>query len=60
MPFTYVPSANTLATGLHRYLTRWQAKLSVDKTADQLTALAALISCLADFIARWPKPPKGA
>lgn len=56
---TYVPGANTLASVTHRYLTRWQAKLEVGKTSEQLTALAELIACLANFIAKWPKPPVG-
>ena len=53
---TYVPSANTLATALHFYLTRYQTKLSAGKTADQIAALAELISCLVTFIEKWPKP----
>jgi hypothetical protein len=56
---TYVPSANQFAYVLHVYLTRYQAKLSADKTSEQLTALAELISCLANFLVKWPKPPVG-
>lgn len=56
---TYKPQATILAEGLHKYLTRWQAKIELSSTGDQLTALAELIACLANFINKWPKPPKG-
>lgn len=60
MAKTYVPSANFFAVGLHKYLTRYQAKLSDGKTTDQIAALADLISCLLTFIQKWPKvPPSG-
>lgn len=58
MAKTYIPSANTIANRLHEYLTRYEEKLIPDKTSEQLTALAELISCLAQFIQKWPKPPK--
>jgi hypothetical protein len=54
---TYVPMAVSFGEKLHKRLTRYQTQLSVDKTTDQLTALAELIACLADFLAKWPKPP---
>jgi hypothetical protein len=53
----YYPSAVKVATVSHRYLTRYQATLSKSKTSEQLAALAALISCLAEFLVKWPKTP---
>lgn len=57
MAKTYVPMAVSLAGGLHKRLTRYQAQLVNEKSSDQVTALAELISCLANFLAKWPKPP---
>lgn len=54
---TYVPQANSLSDRLHEYLTRYEEKLVVGKTGDQLAALAELIACLAAFVQKWPKPP---
>lgn len=54
---TYVPMAVSLAGGLHKRLTRYQVTLEKGKTSEQLTALAELIACLAQFLQRWPKPP---
>lgn len=57
MARTYVPMAVTLAAGLHKRLSRYQATLVADKTGDQIAALSELIACLAAFLAKWPKPP---
>lgn len=57
MAKTYIPSAVDTATAAHKYLTRYQAKLSAGVTGDQLLALTELISCLANFLAKWHKPP---
>jgi len=58
---TYIPKANDEAEDLHRYLTRYQAKLMAGvltpPSAEQLEALADLLVCLVTFIQRWPKPP---
>lgn len=53
---TYVPMAVDFANLLHGKLTRYQEKLSVDKTPEQITALVNLITCLAQFLAVWFKP----
>lgn len=58
MAKTYVPMAVSLAQGLYDRLTRYQATLVLDKSGDQLTALAELLVCLGNFLAKWPKPPK--
>lgn len=58
MAKTYVPEANDDASDLHRYLTRYQAKLMLTApTSDQIAALTDLIACLVNFIQKWPKPP---
>lgn len=57
MAKTYVPMAVAFAEALHKRLSRYQTQLSNGKTSDQLTALAELISCLANFLQKWPKPP---
>jgi hypothetical protein len=57
MSKTYVPMAVSFADALHKRLTRYHTQLSADKTGEQLTALAELISCLANFLVKWPKPP---
>jgi len=61
MPKTYIPEANELAAALHRYLTRYQVKLTEGvlepPTVDQLAALASLIACVVTFLQEWPKPP---
>lgn len=57
MPRTYVPSANMLATGLHKYLTRYQATLIDGASEEKIAALADLINCLVAFLVKWPKPP---
>ncbi len=57
MAKTYIPGAVDVATWAHKYLTRYQAKLSVGATTDQLLALTELITCLAAFLNKWFKPP---
>lgn len=55
---TYVPKANDESADLHRYLTRYQAKLLAGSpSAEQISALTDLILCLVQFIQKWPKPP---
>jgi len=56
MAKTYIPSAVDVATHASKYLNRWQAKLSIGATTEQLSALADLIACLATFLQRWHKP----
>ena len=57
MAKTYVPSAVTIADTAHKYLTRYQAKLTAGATPDQIIALTELITCLAAFLTKWLKPP---
>lgn len=57
MTKTYIPTANNKAADLNRYFAKWAAQMSVGASADQLTALANLIACIATFLQKWPKPP---
>jgi hypothetical protein len=52
----YIWGGVTAAERAHKYLTRYQAQLSVGATADQLVALTELIACLATFLTKWFKP----
>lgn len=56
MAKTYIPSAVDVANHAHRYLTRYQAKLSAGATTDQILALTDLVACLATFLQKWFKP----
>ncbi len=57
MAKTYVPMAVSLAGGLHKRLTRYQATLTEQSLSEpQTAALVALIACLADFLVNWHKP----
>lgn len=53
---TYIPSAVNVANAAHKYLTRYQAKLTVGATTDQIAALIDLIACLSAFLTKWFKP----
>lgn len=57
MARTYYPGAVRTADIAHKYLTRYQARLSAGKTAGQITALLNLINCLGQFLIDWPKEP---
>lgn len=56
MAKTYIPSAVDVASTASKYLNRWQGKLVVGATTDQIAALADLIACLATFLQKWHKP----
>jgi hypothetical protein len=56
MARTYIPGAVDIAQASHKYLTRYQAKLTAGASPDQIAALVALISCLATFLNNWFKP----
>lgn len=53
---TFIPGAVDVATASHKYLTRWQSKLTLGASTDQIAALSELIACLANFLAKWFKP----
>lgn len=55
MSKTYVDGSVTVARAAQKYLTRWQSKLVVGATAEQITALTDLISCIANFLSKWHK-----
>lgn len=56
MAKTYIPSAVDGANLLHKYLTRWQAKLTAGMTSDQIACLGSLITSLAAFLVCVTKP----
>lgn len=56
MARTYIPAAVDVATHAHRYLTRYQSKMAIGATSDQILALTELITCLAVFLTKWLKP----
>jgi hypothetical protein len=53
---TYIPSAVDVASTAHKYLTRYQAKLSIGASPDQIAALVELVACLSVFLTKWFKP----
>lgn len=57
MAKTYIPAAVDVANTAHKYLTRYQAKMTIGATTDQVLALTELITCLAVFLTKWLKPP---
>lgn len=59
MPKTYIPGAVDYAALMHKYLTRYQPKLTAGASAGQVTALVNLIACIAEFLNEWHKPPPG-
>jgi len=56
MAKTYIPSAVDVANAANRYLTRWQAKMTIGASPEQIAALVDLLACLATFLQRWHKP----
>jgi hypothetical protein len=56
MAKTYIPSAVDVASHAQKYLTRWQAKLTLGATPEQVSALVELVACLATFLSKWHKP----
>lgn len=56
MTKTYIPAAVDKAEDMAKYFGRWQQKMIVGATTEQLAALADLVACIATFLARWHKP----
>jgi hypothetical protein len=56
MAKTYIPSAVDVVQHANRYLTRWQAKMTIGATTDQVAALVELLACIAVFLQKWHKP----
>lgn len=54
---TYVPSLRTLATGLNRYATHWQAQIEDNLTPEQLIAFTEFIACLANLLSKLGAEP---
>jgi len=51
----YIDGAVTVAQHAQKYLSRWQSKMVLSATADQVAALTDLIACLAVFLSKWHK-----
>lgn len=51
----YVDGSVTVVRHAQKYLTRWQSKMVMGATPDQVVALTDLISCIAVFLSRWHK-----
>jgi hypothetical protein len=56
MAKTYIPSAVDFVAHANRYLTRWQAQMTIGATAEQIAALVELLACIAVFLQKWHKP----
>lgn len=56
MAKTYIPGAVDIVAATSKYLNRWQAKLTIGATAEQVAALVDLIACIAVFLQKWHKP----
>lgn len=56
MAKTFIPGAVDVVSATNKYLTRWQAKLTVGASPEQVAALVDLIACVAVFLSKWHKP----
>lgn len=55
MAKTYVDGSVTVVRHAQRYLTRWQSKMVLSASPEQVAALTELISCIAIFLSKWHK-----
>lgn len=51
----YIDGGVTVVQAASKYLSRWQSKMVIGATTDQVTALTELIACIAVFLAKWHK-----
>lgn len=51
----YIDGGVTVAQAAQKYLTRWQAKMVLGASPEQVTALTDLIACIAVFLSKWHK-----
>jgi len=51
----YIDGGVTVARAAQKYLSRWQSKMVVGATSDQIVALTNLITCIAEFLNKWHK-----
>lgn len=51
----YIDGSVTVVRQAQKYLTRWQSKMVVGATSDQILALTELITCIANFLSKWHK-----
>jgi len=57
MTKTYVPTARLTIYQTHRYLTRWQTKMTPFLTAPQIVCLTNLINALAECLVAFGQTP---
>lgn len=55
MAKTYIDGSVTVVRHAQKYLTRWQSKMVLGASPDQVTALTELIGCIAVFLSKWHK-----
>lgn len=55
MAKTYVDGSVTVVRHAQKYLTRWQSKMVLSATSEQIAALTDLIACIASFLSKWHK-----
>lgn len=51
----YIDGSVTVVRAAQKYLTRWQSKMVLGASPDQITALTDLITCIAAFLVKWHK-----
>lgn len=51
----YIDGSVTVVRAAQKYLTRWQSKMVLGATTDQVAALTDLIACIATFLSKWHK-----
>lgn len=51
----YIDAGVTVVSKAQKYLTRWQSKMTVGATPEQVAALVDLIACAATFLSKWHK-----
>jgi len=51
----YIDGSVDVVRAAQKYLTRWQSKMTVSATSEQIAALTDLIACIATFLSKWHK-----
>jgi hypothetical protein len=51
----YIDGSVTVVRHAQKYLTRWQSKMVLGASPEQITALTDLITCVAAFLVHWHK-----
>lgn len=51
----YIDGSVTVVRAAQKYLSRWQSKMVIGATSEQIAALTDLIACIATFLSKWHK-----